>query len=73
MVGTGGDELSLVPPMSVVGEVINGLPVVNSVTYAGFAYMVWDRIGNIWVGTLFNAEGQPINHCRLIDRSLTCG
>ncbi len=73
VVGTGGDELSRVPPMSVAGEVINGLPVVNSVTYAGFAYMVWDRTGNIWVGTLFNAEGRPINHCRLIDRSLTCG
>ncbi len=73
VVGTGGDELSRVPPMSVVGEVINGLPVVNSVTYAGFAYMVWDRTGNVWVGTLFNTEGRPINHCRLIDRSLTCG
>jgi hypothetical protein len=43
------------------------------VTYSGFAYMVWDRLGTGWVGTLFDADGRPINHCRLFDRALTCG
>ena len=73
VVGTGGDKLSLVPPVSMIGADINGLEVVNSVTYSGFAYMVWDRLGALWVGTLFDAEGRPINHCRLLDRALTCG
>ena len=73
VVGTGGDNLSVVPPMSVVGADINGRKVVNSVTYAGFAYMVWDRAGNLWTGTLFDVDGKPLNHCRLLDRSLSCG
>jgi hypothetical protein len=73
VVGTGGDRLSVVPPMSMVGADVNGINVVNSVTYAGFAYMVWDRIGNLWVGTLFDAGGKPLSHCRLLDRSLACG
>ena len=59
--------------MSMAGADVNGIKVVNSVTYAGFAYMVWDRTGNLWVGTLFDADGRPLNHCRLLDRSLTCG
>jgi hypothetical protein len=73
VVGTGGDNLSVVPPVSMVGADINGLKVVNSVTYAGFAYMVWDRLGAVWTGTLFDVDGRPINRCRLFDRSLTCG
>jgi hypothetical protein len=73
VVGTGGDVLQPLPPMSLVGAAINGRRVVNSVTYSGFAYMVWDRIGNLWTGTLFDANGKPLNHCRLFDRSLTCG
>jgi hypothetical protein len=36
-------------------------------------YMVWDRLGALWTGTLFDVEGRPINRCRLLDRSLTCG
>jgi hypothetical protein len=73
VVGTGGDKLSVVPPVSMVGADINGLKVVNSVTYSGFAYMVWDRLGALWVGTLFDVDGRPINRCRPLDRSLTCG
>jgi predicted phosphodiesterase len=73
VVGTGGDNLSVVPPVSMVGADINGLKVVNSVTYAGFAYMVWDRLGAVWTGTLFDVDGRPINRCRLFDRTLTCG
>ncbi|HMA70599.1 MAG TPA: metallophosphoesterase [Xanthobacteraceae bacterium] len=73
VVGTGGDNLSIVPPLSVVGADINGRKVVHSVTYAGFAYMVWDRTGNLWIGTLFDADGKTLSRCRLLDRSLTCG
>jgi hypothetical protein len=73
VVGTGGDNLVNVPPLSVVGSEINGRKVVNSVTYSGFAYMVWDRTGNLWIGTLFDVDGKALNHCRLLDRSLSCG
>jgi hypothetical protein len=73
LVGTGGDRLSIVPPLSIVGSDINGLKVVNSVTHSGFAYMVWDRTGNLWIGTLFDVDGKPLIHCRLLDRSLACG
>jgi hypothetical protein len=73
VVGTGGDNLAAVPPVSVVGADINGHKVVNSVTYSGFAYMVWDRTGDFWTGTLFDVEGKALDHCRLLGRSLTCG
>jgi hypothetical protein len=73
VVGTGGDVLQPYPPMSPDGADINGRKVASSVTYSGFAYMVWDRIGNLWTGTLFDADGKPLDHCRLFDRSLTCG
>lgn len=73
VVGTGGDNLDKLPPVSVIDAEINGLKVVNSITHAGFAYMVWDRTGNIWIGTLFDADGRALDHCRLLDRSLTCG
>jgi hypothetical protein len=73
VVGTGGDALAQMGPMSVVGSDINGLPVVNSVTRLGFGYMVWDRAGADWNGTLFDVDGRPIDHCRLVGRSLSCG
>jgi predicted phosphodiesterase len=74
VVGTGGDNLAAVPPVSVVGADINGHKVVNSITYSGFAYMVWDRTGDHWTGTLFDADGKALDRrCRLLDRSLTCG
>jgi predicted phosphodiesterase len=73
VVGTGGDNLVEAPPLSVIGADINGRKVVNSVTYSGFAYMVWDRTHDLWIGTLFDADGKALNHCRLVDRSLSCG
>jgi Calcineurin-like phosphoesterase len=74
VVGTGGDNLAPTPPVSVVGADINGHKVVNSVTYSGFAYMVWDRLGDLWTGTLFDADGKALGRrCRLLDRLLTCG
>jgi hypothetical protein len=73
VVGTGGDNLDKLPPVSVIGAEINSRKVVNSITHAGFAYMVWDRTGNIWIGTLFDADGKALDHCRLLDRSLACG
>jgi hypothetical protein len=73
VVGTGGDNLQALPPMSVIGADINGARVVDSVTYSGFGYMVWDRTGGAWSGTLFDVNGRPINRCRLVNRTLGCG
>jgi Calcineurin-like phosphoesterase len=73
VVGTGGDDLSIVPPISMVGTDVNGLNVINSVTFSTFAYMVWERAGHMWSGTLFDVNGKPLEHCRLNGRSLTCG
>jgi predicted phosphodiesterase len=73
VVGTGGDNLVKVPPLSVIGSDINGRRVANSVTYSGFAYLVWDRSGKNWIGTLFDVDGKALSHCQLVDRSLSCG
>jgi hypothetical protein len=73
VVGTGGDTLVKVPPLSVIGSDINGRRVANSVTYSGFAYMVWDRTASPWIGTLFDVDGKALSHCRLLERSLSCG
>ena len=72
VVGTGGDNLQALPPFSVVGADINGAKVADSVTYSGFGYMVLDRAGSAWSGTLFDVNGRPINRCRLANRSLSC-
>jgi hypothetical protein len=73
VVGTGGNALNLMPPMSVAGTDVNGGKVVNFATYSGFGYMVWDRLDSNWVGTLLDVDGKAITHCRLVDRSLSCG
>jgi hypothetical protein len=74
VVGTGGDNLEGIPKASVAGADVNGRKALNAVTYSGFAYMIWDRLGSdVWTGTLFDVDGKPINHCRLADRALGCG
>jgi hypothetical protein len=74
VVGTGGDNLEDMPTAPVAGADINGLKALEAVTYSGFAYMVWDRVGgDAWSGTLFDIDGKPLNRCRLAGRSLHCG
>ena len=74
VVGTGGDNLEGKPPASVTGADVNGRTALNAVTYSGFGYMVWDRVdATTWTGMLFDINGKPINHCRLGDRTLSCG
>jgi hypothetical protein len=72
VVGTGGDNLDPVPPESPTGAMVNGLRVVTSVTYSGFGYMLWEKQGTIWSGTLFDSNGVKLGGCRLEDRSLAC-
>ena len=38
----------------------------------GFAYMVWDRRGTAWSGTLYDTGGKAIERCKLSGRSLSC-
>jgi predicted phosphodiesterase len=73
IVGTGGDELVRMEPMSMVGTQINGKTVTNSLTRLGFGYMIWERAGTDWAGTLYDVEAKPIDHCKLTGRSLGCG
>jgi hypothetical protein len=73
VVGTGGDALVTMAPMSVVGADINGLRVVGSVTRLGFGYMIWEHNDTEWLGTLYDVDAKPLDRCRLIGRSLTCG
>jgi hypothetical protein len=72
VVGTGGDNLAPIPPMSLAGSQINGKPVSSASAYSGFAYMVWDRAGDGWTGTLFGFDGSALDNCRLTARSLIC-
>jgi hypothetical protein len=72
VVGTGGDELHP-EPMSAIGADINGQRVVNSVTRHGFGYMIWERSGAEWLGTLYGADAKALDRCRLVGRSLNCG
>jgi predicted phosphodiesterase len=73
VVGMGGDSLEPKPQANLAGASINGNRVVSSATYSGYGYMIWDRQGGIWAGTLFDSEGGRVGSCRLEDRSLTCG
>ena len=73
IVGTGGDELVQMEPMSMIGININGKPVVNSITRLGFGYMIWERSDADWLGTLYDVDSKPIDRCRLVARSLSCG
>jgi hypothetical protein len=72
VVGTGGDNLAPIPPMSLAGSQINGKMVSAASAYSGFAYMVWDRVGEVWTGTLFGFDGSALDSCKLTARSLIC-
>jgi Calcineurin-like phosphoesterase len=73
VVGTGGDALATMAPMSVIGSTINGMQVANSVTRLGFGYMIWEREADQWSGTLFDVNGTALGKCGLDGRWLHCG
>jgi len=37
-----------------------------------FGFMVWDRDGESWKGTLIDPDGEKLARCKLADRSPTC-
>ena len=69
VVGTGGTELDA-PPDEL--SKINGSPVHNAFIRGHFGYMVWNREGPNWNGELHDQLGQPLAHCRLMERELRC-
>jgi hypothetical protein len=72
VVGTGGDDLDPMPPTSVTGTTINQLLVASATTESDFGYMLWERQGSAWSGTLFDGNGATRQVCRLEGRSLAC-
>jgi hypothetical protein len=64
-----GDELGKKPEKP---EVINNAQVTDASILKRFGYMVWDRDGVKWKGSLFDENGEQIAHCKLAERSLTC-
>jgi hypothetical protein len=73
VVGTGGDALVTMAPMSATGADINGVRVIHSATRLGFGYMIFEREDAAWTGTVYDVDGNAIDRCRLVERSLTCG
>jgi Calcineurin-like phosphoesterase len=69
VVGTGGDELGKKPDKP---EAINNAQVTDASILKRFGYMVWDRDGAKWKGSLLDEDGEQIAHCKLAERSLTC-
>jgi hypothetical protein len=69
VVGTGGDKLAKRPnePDSVLGVQVD-----HSLIVKNFAYMILDRDGADWKGTLFDEDGAFLARCRLSNRDLTC-
>ena len=51
---------------------INNAQVTDASILKRFGYMVWDRDGVKWKGSLFDEDGEQIANCKLTERSLTC-
>jgi predicted phosphodiesterase len=70
VVGTGGDELGKNKPKKphAIGDAL----VTDATIIHKFGFMVWDRDGESWKGTLIDPDGEKLARCKLADRSLTC-
>jgi predicted phosphodiesterase len=69
VVGTGGDKLAKKP--GELGE-LAGLPIAHALILKNFAYMILDRDGANWKGTLFDEDGAQLARCDLSNRDLIC-
>jgi predicted phosphodiesterase len=69
VVGTGGDKLAKKPndPQTVFDRKL-----VPPLIKKNFAYMILDRDGANWKGTLFDQDGMRLAQCDLSNRDLTC-
>jgi hypothetical protein len=69
VVGTGGDKLAKKPGEP---DQVFGRPVAHALIVKNFAYMILDRDGASWKGTLFDEDGVLLADCRLSNRDLIC-
>jgi hypothetical protein len=69
--GIGGANLDKEPdpPISIL---INGAALTDQLIANDFGYVVWDRSGSNWNGTLYNSSGGERARCVLRDRDLRC-
>jgi hypothetical protein len=69
VVGTGGDKLTKEPhePSELFDR-----PVDHALIVRNFAYMILDRDGANWKGTLFDEDSVPLADCQLSNRDLIC-
>jgi len=72
VVGTGGDMLTPIPLEPILGAHVNGAKVTAASVWSGFGFMLWDRNGAAWDGTLFDVQGTPVRRCQLAGHELHC-
>ena len=72
VVGTGGDTLLPLGHDAIVGAEIDGMPVRNGFAAARFGYLILEREGAGWNGTLYAPDDAVLAHCRLNGRELDC-
>jgi len=73
IVGNGGDlRDGTLPGIQAHSVMVAGLPT-ESFIVEQFGYLVLDRSGTVWNGTLKHADGSVIAHCQLNGRVLGCG
>jgi predicted phosphodiesterase len=72
VVGTGGDNLEIIPPQQVAGAVVNGATVAHGLIFNRFGYMLWEKGAGLWRGTFFDDDGRALAACSLAGRDLAC-
>jgi hypothetical protein len=46
----------------------------SGITQGGFGFLLLERqVDGAWSGTLYDAAGAILRHCRLADRGIACG
>jgi hypothetical protein len=72
IVGTGGDKLLPLGKAEIVGAEIDGLPVRRGFAAERFGYLLLERDGSAWNGTLYAPDDAILARCRLDGRALDC-
>ena len=72
IVGTGGDKLLPLGKAEIVGAELDGLPVKRGFAAERFGYLVMERDGTGWNGTLYAPDDAVLARCRLEGRALDC-
>jgi hypothetical protein len=72
IVGTGGDKLLPLGKGEIVGTEIDGLPVRRGFAAERFGYLLLERDGAGWNGTLYAPDDAVLARCRIEGRALDC-